>query len=61
MFHISVVQDHGKELAHFDHVVDLTDEPNGRVRPHGLLGQTATFTKPVCVRLPGQISRATWA
>jgi hypothetical protein len=45
-----VLKDHGKELAHFDHVVDLTDEPNGRVRPHGLLGQTATFTKPVVAK-----------
>eukprot|EP01006_Ploeotia_vitrea_P044721 TRINITY_DN66857_c0_g2_i1.p2 TRINITY_DN66857_c0_g2~~TRINITY_DN66857_c0_g2_i1.p2 ORF type:complete len:607 (+),score=78.15 TRINITY_DN66857_c0_g2_i1:2224-4044(+) len=40
-------QDHGKPLAHFDHFVELADDPMGRISPHGLLGQTANFLRPV--------------
>eukprot|EP01006_Ploeotia_vitrea_P031521 TRINITY_DN63860_c0_g1_i1.p1 TRINITY_DN63860_c0_g1~~TRINITY_DN63860_c0_g1_i1.p1 ORF type:complete len:1121 (+),score=112.26 TRINITY_DN63860_c0_g1_i1:29-3364(+) len=42
-----VLKEHGKALPHFDHVVTLTEDNEGRVRPHGLLGQTVHFKKPV--------------
>eukprot|EP00998_Keelungia_sp_KM082_P009746 NODE_592_length_1782_cov_57.687613_g582_i0.p1 GENE.NODE_592_length_1782_cov_57.687613_g582_i0~~NODE_592_length_1782_cov_57.687613_g582_i0.p1 ORF type:complete len:588 (+),score=152.36 NODE_592_length_1782_cov_57.687613_g582_i0:92-1765(+) len=41
-----IAKEHGKPLPHFDHVVTLTDEPNGRTNPHGLLGQTVHHKSP---------------
>merc|ERR1711976_210029 len=40
---------HGYPLPHFDHLIDAVEEPHheGKVNPHGLLGQTANFKGPV--------------
>jgi hypothetical protein len=40
-----VLHTHRQRLPHFDHAVDIIR--NEIVHPHGLLGQTALFTKPV--------------
>jgi len=40
-----VMHTHRQRLPHFDHAVDILREEV--LHPHGLLGQTASFTKPV--------------
>jgi hypothetical protein len=44
-----VLSDHGKPLKHFDHAVSLGDKSE-RHDPHGLLGQTVHFDKPVVAK-----------